>query len=75
MLDNCHQLHFMLLLRKRMQEPRAILLGAIANGSQGSQNILTLQKMSTLIDGLSDGKPSRGGITARRIIKKRKYQH
>ena len=44
MLDNCHQLHFMLLLRKRMQEPRAILLGAIANGSQGSENILTLQK-------------------------------
>jgi hypothetical protein len=75
MLDNCHQLHFMLLLRKRMQEPRAILLGAIANGSQGSQNILTLQKMSTLIDGLSDGKLSRGGIAARRIIKKRKYQH
>ena len=58
-----------------MQEPRAILLGAIANGSQGSQNILTLQKMSTLIDGLSDGKLSRGGIAARRIIKKRKYQH
>jgi hypothetical protein len=74
MLDNCHQLHFML-LRKRMQEPRAILLGAIASGSQGSQNILTLPKMSTLIDGLSDGKLSRGGITARRIIKKRKYQH